>query len=187
MVRRHDMVQLNRKDGVLVGKAGGSRSPRRCDDVTRKLVMLIEGECEGLGPLPGGREVRHIPRKGSFQLRQIYLTDARRALASGERGPKTNYRRTSEIVRQIIRYRFLDPKALARFVRRPEAAAVGTGHQHAERRTGDCRLRPAKKNFTSYSRGTAQENAERFIQSRSTRKRTRRGSALPIRSASSAA
>jgi len=29
------------------------------------------------------------------------------------RGPKTNYRRTDELLRQVIRYRFLDPEASA--------------------------------------------------------------------------
>ena len=31
------------------------------------------------------------------------------ALKGYKRGPKTNYRRTEEVVRQVIRYRFLDP------------------------------------------------------------------------------
>ncbi len=103
------MVQLNRKDGVLVGKAG-ALAVREGDDVTRKLVMLIEGECEGLGPLQAAEKYGYTKQR-YFQLRQIYLTDGAAALASQRRGPKTNYRRTSDIVRQIIRYRFLDPKA----------------------------------------------------------------------------
>ena len=35
------------------------------------------------------------------------------ALRSQKRGPKSNYRRTEEVVRQIIRHRFLDPDASA--------------------------------------------------------------------------
>ena len=35
------------------------------------------------------------------------------ALQSKKRGPKTNYRRTHEVVRQVIRHRFLDPDASA--------------------------------------------------------------------------
>ena len=31
------------------------------------------------------------------------------ALQSEKRGPKRNYRRTDEVVRQVLRYRFLDP------------------------------------------------------------------------------
>ena len=33
------------------------------------------------------------------------------ALSSKARGPKRNYRRTGELVRQVIRHRFLDPEA----------------------------------------------------------------------------
>jgi polysaccharide deacetylase 2 family uncharacterized protein YibQ len=38
------------------------------------------------------------------------------ALQSKARGPKTNYRRTEEMVRQIIRHRFLDPDASAEVI-----------------------------------------------------------------------
>ena len=103
------MVQLNRKDHVLVG-TGGSLAVREEDEVTRKLIMLIEGECEGLGPVQAA-EKHGYTKQRYFQLRQIYLSEGAAALASRKRGPKTNYRRTSEIVRQIIRYRFLDPQA----------------------------------------------------------------------------
>ena len=103
------MVQLNRKDGVLVGK-GGSLAVREEDEVTRKLTMLIEGECEGLGPVHAAEKYGYTKQR-YFQLRQIFLNNGAAALAGQRRGPKTNYRRTSEIVRQIIRYRFLDPQA----------------------------------------------------------------------------
>lgn len=105
------MVQLNRKDGKLVGK-GGALAVHGDDDVTRKLLMLIEGECEGLGPIQAAEKYGYTKQR-YFQLRQTYLNDGAAALASRRRGPKTNYRRTSEIVRQIIRYRFLDPRATA--------------------------------------------------------------------------
>ena len=103
------MVQLNRKDGVLVGK-GGSLAVREEDEVTRKLTMLIEGECEGLGPIQAATKYGYTKQR-YFQLRQVFLNDGAAALAGQRRGPKTNYRRTSDIVRQIIRYRFLDPRA----------------------------------------------------------------------------
>ena len=38
------------------------------------------------------------------------------ALKSAKRGPKTNYRRTEQVVRQIIRHRFLDPDASAEVI-----------------------------------------------------------------------
>jgi hypothetical protein len=109
MVRRNSMVQLNRRDGTLVG-TGGSLAVRDEDEIARKLMMLIEGECEGLGPVEASRKYDYTKQR-YFQLRQIFLKSGAAALASQKRGPKTRYRRTSEIVRQIIRYRFLDPQA----------------------------------------------------------------------------
>ena len=38
------------------------------------------------------------------------------ALQSQRRGPKTHYRRTAEVVRQVIRHRFLDPEASAEVI-----------------------------------------------------------------------
>jgi hypothetical protein len=101
------MVQLNRKNGLLVGQ-GGSLAVREDDEVARKLAMLLEGECEGLGPIRAAEKYGYTKQR-YFQIRQIFLNDGAAALASQRRGPKTNYRRTSDIVRQIIRYRFLDP------------------------------------------------------------------------------
>jgi hypothetical protein len=41
---------------------------------------------------------------------QQFKRDGAEALRSRKRGPKSNYRRTDEVVRQIIRHRFLDPQ-----------------------------------------------------------------------------
>jgi hypothetical protein len=103
------MVQFNQKDGLLVG-LGGSLAVREDDEVAKKLSMLIEGECEGLGPVGAARKYGYSKQR-YFQLRETFRSSGAAALASLKRGPKTNYRRTSEIVRQIIRYRFLDPQA----------------------------------------------------------------------------
>jgi len=43
------MAQFDLKKQALVG-AGGLLSVREDDEITRKLSMLVEGECEGLGP-----------------------------------------------------------------------------------------------------------------------------------------
>jgi hypothetical protein len=41
----------------------------------------------------------------------LYKEKGAIALQNQKRGPKTNYRRTGENIRQIIRHRFLDPDA----------------------------------------------------------------------------
>ena len=50
------MAQFDLKNQALVG-VGGLLSVRADDEITRKLAMLIEGECEGLGPLQPPRSL----------------------------------------------------------------------------------------------------------------------------------
>ncbi len=79
------------------------------DEVSRKLAMLIEGECR-LGPTKAVKKFGYS-RQRYFQLRKAFLEKGAIALMSRPRGPKTNYRRSSEVVCQAIRHRFLDPDA----------------------------------------------------------------------------
>lgn len=98
----------------LVGPTG-DLLVRPEDLITRKLAMLIEGECEGLGP-SGAAEKFGFSRQRYFQLRDSFLVRGAASLANQKRGPKSNYRRTDEVVRQIIRHRFLDPQASAQVI-----------------------------------------------------------------------
>ena len=85
------------------------------DEVARKLAMLIEGECEGLGAIKAA-EKYGFTKQRYYQLRQTYDKEGSKALANQQRGPKQNYRRTGELVRQVIRHRFLDPSASAEVI-----------------------------------------------------------------------
>jgi hypothetical protein len=78
------------------------------DEITLKLAMLFEGDCEGLGPLEAARKFGYSKQR-YFQLRHLFLEKGAIALQSKSTGPKSNYRRTDQVVRQIIRHRFLDP------------------------------------------------------------------------------
>lgn len=80
------------------------------DEITFKLAMLYEGQCEGLGASAAARKFDYTKQR-YFQLLHAFLEKGAIALQSGKRGPKTNYRRTDEVVRQVIRYRFLDNEA----------------------------------------------------------------------------
>jgi hypothetical protein len=91
----------------LTGKAG-SLLVLPDDEITLKLAMLFEGDCEGLGPLEAARKFGYSKQR-YFQLRHLFLEKGAIALQSKTTGPKSNYRRTNEVVRQIIRHRFLDP------------------------------------------------------------------------------
>ena len=103
------MVQFNDKQSALVGPAG-SLPVRADDEITRKLAMLIEGECEGAGAVAAAQNHGYSKQR-YYQLLQVFSDQGAAGLISHKRGPKTNYRRTNDIVRQIIRYRFLDPQS----------------------------------------------------------------------------
>jgi len=108
------MAQFDLKKRVLVGPKG-RLDVRSDDEITRKLSMLIEGECEGLGPTQAARKFG-FSKQRYFQLRAAFAESGASALLSHKRGPKTHYRRTAEVVRQVIRHRFLDPKASAEVI-----------------------------------------------------------------------
>lgn len=80
------------------------------DEITRKIAMLIEGECGSEG-IDQAAAKFGFSRQRYFQLRTLFLEKGGQALLSSKRGPKRNYRRTQEILCQVIRHRFLDPEA----------------------------------------------------------------------------
>ena len=107
-------MPLDDQTHTLVGQGGSLPVPPE-DEITRKLAMLIEGECEGLGPLRAAEKFG-FSKQRYFQLRQAFREHGALALRSQRRGPKTHYRRTEEVVRQVIRHRFLDPEASAQVI-----------------------------------------------------------------------
>lgn len=105
------MVWFDLQNQTLMGK-GGSLAVPNDDEITRKMTMLIEGECEGLGPSQAAKKFG-FSKQRYFQLRTVFNEQGAGALLSQKRGPKSNYRRTAEVIRQVIRHRFLDPDASA--------------------------------------------------------------------------
>ena len=94
---------------AIVGDHGSLRLIED-DEISKRLAMLIEGECEGLGPTKAA-EKHGLTKQRYFQIRKAYLEQGATGLLGQRRGPKTNYRRTDELQRQVIRHRFLDPDA----------------------------------------------------------------------------
>ena len=107
------MSVFDLKNHAFVGDAGTLPVPQN-DEVTRRLAMLLEGECE-LGP-KAAAEKFGLSRGRYFQLREQFQHFGAEGLVPQKRGPKRNYRRTDEIVRQVIRHRFLDPEASAEVI-----------------------------------------------------------------------
>lgn len=104
-------MQFQRRKHQLQGESG-SLPLAKDDEVALKLAMLIEGECEGLGPVRAAGKYG-FSKQRYFQLRKAFHREGSSALLSKPRGPRRNYRRSDELVRQVIRHRFLDPDASA--------------------------------------------------------------------------
>ena len=103
------MVKLSQNKTSLSGPAGSIPVPAS-DEITLKLAMLYEGECEGTGPSQAAKKFGYTKQR-YFQLLHAYTQMGAAALQSKARGPKGNYRRTDELIRQVIRHRFVDPEA----------------------------------------------------------------------------
>jgi transposase len=98
-------------DRRIVGPTGELIVPAD-DEITPRLVMLLEGECEGLGAAAAARK-HGLTRQRYYQVLKLFQKRGALALQPQPRGPKTNYVRTDEVERQVIRHRFLDPEASA--------------------------------------------------------------------------
>ena len=102
------MIEIHEGKRLCLGPKG-SLPVREDDEITLKLAMLFEGQCEGLGPLKAAKKFGYT-RQRYYQILDQFTDQGAAGLKSLKTGPKGNYRRTDEVVRQIIRYRFLDPQ-----------------------------------------------------------------------------
>lgn len=75
----------------------GSLPIREDDEITLKLAMLYEGQCEGLGPQKAARKFGYT-RQRYHQIRDIFERQGAEGLKSVKRSPKTTFRRTDEVV-----------------------------------------------------------------------------------------
>jgi transposase len=95
----------------ITGPAGELLIPDG-DETSPRLIMLIEGQCEGLGPMVAAQKYG-LSRQRYYQVQKKFQEIGMLALFNQKRGPKTNSVRTDEVERQVIRQRFLDPDASA--------------------------------------------------------------------------
>ncbi len=103
------MALFDVKKRVLTGPYGQLEIPQG-DEIIHKFLMLQEGECDGPGPLAAAEKFG-FSKQRYFQLRTAFTKQGTRALLSQKRGPRTIYRRTAQLERQVIRHRFLDHEA----------------------------------------------------------------------------
>jgi transposase len=103
------MIEKTPQGWVLVGPEGRLLVPEQ-DLITPKLAMIYEAQCEG-NPVSEIVKKFGYSKQRYYQLLHLFQENGASALQNQKRGPKSNYRRTGENVRQIIRHRFLDPNA----------------------------------------------------------------------------
>jgi transposase len=104
-------VQFDMPAHRIIGPAG--ELPVLADDlVVSRLAMLVEGQCEGLGAAKAAEKF-DLSKQRYFQLLKLYRELGSAGLQGHKPGPKRNHVRTDEVVRQVIRHRFLDPDATA--------------------------------------------------------------------------
>jgi len=104
------------KDGKLIITGTSGKISLMCDDeILHKFSMLFEGECEGLGASKASKKFGYS-RQRYYQLLNKLIKEGAIALKGKKTGPQSNYKRTDEVVRQIIRHRFLDPDASAKVI-----------------------------------------------------------------------
>lgn len=102
-------ISLSDKQLLFTGP-GGSLCIPEDDEVCRRLAMLIEGECEGLGPSKAAQKFS-FTRQRYYQILAAFEDHGAAGLLRHSPGPKSDYRRTDQAVRLAIRCRFLDPEA----------------------------------------------------------------------------
>lgn len=102
-------MEFDPKLSCFVG-TGGKLPVSAEDEIARRLAMLIEGECSTRKPTKVAKKFGYC-RQRYFQLRTAFRERGALGLVSQKRGPKSNHRRTSEVVAQAIRHRMLDPDA----------------------------------------------------------------------------
>jgi hypothetical protein len=89
---------------------GGSLPIIDDDEVCRRLAMLMEGECEEMGPSKAAQKYG-FTRQRYYQILDDFYAEGAEGLRLEPRGPKCDYRRTDQVVRLVIRCRFLDPES----------------------------------------------------------------------------
>ncbi len=105
----HSDLHVHPDADCVTGPAGSLRL-LASDWMARRFLMLLEGECFHQNVTEVAAKYGYS-RQRYYQLLQAYQAAGIDALEKQKTGPKTNYRRTEQTVRQVLRYLFLDPEA----------------------------------------------------------------------------
>lgn len=93
----------------VIGPAG-ALPVTTSDQQAARFLMLLEGQCLD-DNITAVAQRFGLSRPRYYQLLDSYLAEGVEGLKPQKTGPKSNYRRTDQAVRQILRYLFLDTSA----------------------------------------------------------------------------
>jgi transposase len=107
-------LQFDPTSHQLTGPTGSLPIPAS-DELARRFLMLVEGQCMQ-DHIAAVAQKYDYSRQRYYQLLDLFNQGGLSALEPKKTGPKSNYRRTDEVVRQILRHRFLDPDVSAEVI-----------------------------------------------------------------------
>jgi hypothetical protein len=105
--RMKTTLDFNPASAQLTGPAG-SLAIAPADALARRFLMLMEGQCLEQNIVAVAAKYGYC-RQRYYQLLDLFQQGGVASLQPQKTGPKSNYRRTQEVVRQVLRYLFLDP------------------------------------------------------------------------------
>ena len=105
----HTVLQFDPKTHQLTGPTG-ALPIADSDPLAARFLMLVEGECLDGNIAAIARKYGYC-RQRYYQILHAFQQGGLPALQPHKTGPKSNYRRTDQAVRQVLRHRFLDPEA----------------------------------------------------------------------------
>ena len=107
-------LQFNPASHQLTGPAG-SLAIAPDDAAAHRFLMLLDGQCLQVNTVTVAKKYGYC-RQRYYQLLGAFQNGGLPALQPKKTGPKSNYRRTEQVVRQVLRYIFLDTDASAEVV-----------------------------------------------------------------------
>ena len=107
-------LQFDLNTHQLTGPAGSLSIPL-ADQQAHRFLMLLEGQCLH-GNAAHAAERFGFCRQRYYQLLDDFNQGGLPALLPQKTGPKSNHRRTDQVVRQVLRYLFLDPDVSAEVI-----------------------------------------------------------------------
>lgn len=80
------------------------------DKVTRKLAMLVQGQCLGVSAEEAAQNFG-FSRPRYYQVKKLFEEQGNKGLVDSKRGPKQKHVCNETVVGQVRRHRYLDPEA----------------------------------------------------------------------------